>query len=362
VVRVVRLETQSTLSTSQEHGILAPGWYATQFCTPAKPATVRVAFDHHSNMMWATWIETTGKAAATATTVAVALVGLGAAARGWYRRTLGRRADRYARLARLGTAAQLSFFESVLGEPPAMRFTRTMPDYREFVQRGDPRFDPALADEAGFQEVRGPWPYTECFFIDRDYYVQTISDSDDTVLAYSVTTRRKRFRPACEWPPRPGWLTRRQFKKEYGAEYPRNFHVRLGKSLFSALEDPNPLGAKPVIKFSMWARGFSYSELHYGGNPGGYQTFVFTASSTAGPAAVGDLGPVNDEIGILASAGGAWPPEGTDTSEGLPALPIAVRRFREETAITTYTVIGKDLTFNYPATFGPQGDEVRTLP
>jgi hypothetical protein len=53
----------------------------------------------------------------------LAVLALFAGARGIYRRTLGRKRDRYARLKRLGTNAQVAFFSSVLGEPPAMRRT-----------------------------------------------------------------------------------------------------------------------------------------------------------------------------------------------------------------------------------------------
>ena len=316
--------------------------------------------------MFATWITTAGDAIVVAATLmggAIALVGLGAALSSWYRRTLGRRANRYGRLARLGTGAQLSFFQSVLGEPPAMRFARVMQEYVEVVGDDDPRFDPRHADELGFHEVRGPWPYTECYFIDRDYYVQTICDMDETVVAFSVTTRRKGFSPIFEWPPQPGWRTRRKFKKDYGADFPIDFRIRLGKTRLATLRDPPPMPG-PIVKFALFARGFAYSELHYGANPGGYQTFVFTASSTAGPAVTGNVATVNGEIGVSTDAAGEWPPAGTDLTDGLPELPPGLRRFRDETAITTYTVIGKDLSFtgNYPATFGPQGDEVRTLP
>jgi hypothetical protein len=37
--------------------------------------------------------------------------------------------------------------------------------------------------------------FIECFFIDRDYYVQAILDADETVFAFSVTTRSPRFAP-----------------------------------------------------------------------------------------------------------------------------------------------------------------------
>lgn len=48
-----------------------------------------------------------------------ALFAMWEAIRRRYRTTIGRRSGNYRRLARLGTGAQLSFFESVLGEPPA---------------------------------------------------------------------------------------------------------------------------------------------------------------------------------------------------------------------------------------------------
>lgn len=53
-----------------------------------------------------------------------------------YRATIGRRAENYRQLARLGTGAQLSFFTSVLGEPLAMQSTirkSSVPRYRRGV-------------------------------------------------------------------------------------------------------------------------------------------------------------------------------------------------------------------------------------
>jgi hypothetical protein len=37
--------------------------------------------------------------------------------------------------------------------------------------------------------------YLECFWIDRDYCVQTVGDQDDAVVGYSITTRNRRFKP-----------------------------------------------------------------------------------------------------------------------------------------------------------------------
>jgi hypothetical protein len=108
----------------------------------------------------------------------VAAIALSAAARDIYLRTLGRRRDRYRRLRRLGTEAQPDFFAAVLGEPPAVRRTITKTDFLEYLGSGDPGYDP---DSPEVQTREVSRDLTECFFIDRDYYVQTISDADETV-------------------------------------------------------------------------------------------------------------------------------------------------------------------------------------
>jgi hypothetical protein len=111
--------------------------------------------------------------------IAAALVAAGAIvafAWGVYRRTRGRRRDRYGRLACLGTNAQISFFSSALGQPPAIRRTKesTISDYGKAGKRS-----------------RKPGFWTECIWIDRDFYVQAFADEDESIHAYSVTTRSK---------------------------------------------------------------------------------------------------------------------------------------------------------------------------
>jgi hypothetical protein len=290
---------------------------------------------------------------------AAALLIVLAAAREGYRRTLGRRRDRYERLGRLGTGAQLSFFVAVLGEPPAMRKTITKADYVDVVSEGDPHFDPALAGpEDAAHEVRAPQEFTECFFIDRDFYVQTISDHDETILAFSVTRRRPRFRPVLEMPAKLGWLDRWRWRQRAGEKFEPLFRVRLGRTRFADLDNGPDAFAGPHFNVGVGARSYSYSEFHYFGNPGHYQTFVFTASSAAGSAPIGEPLKIREEVG-----GDEWPdPEREYDERSWEDLPLT-QRFRRETAITTYTVIGPELwERNYPSSFGPHGDEVRTLP
>jgi hypothetical protein len=287
---------------------------------------------------------------------ALGLIGLNAALRDFYRRSLGRRRDRYGRLARLGTGAQLSFFEAVLGEPPAMRRTVVKQDFREYIRRGDPRFQRGGEE---LQEVYVEKEFTECIFIDRDYYVQVICDDDQTVLSFSVTVRGSHFHPVFQMPSKIGWRERRRWSRRTGETFEPLFRVRLGRTRFAELDRGDPeefIG--PHFKAWIGARSFSYSEDHYYGNPGYYQTFVFTAGSNARiPTGIGDLS------GAIQEAGGEeWPDRERDDQPNWDQMPKA-QAFRRQAIITTYTVISVNLQLdNHPSTFGPHGDEVRTLP
>ena len=222
--------------------------------------------------------------AATVVGLSIGAVTLLGFARSWFRRTIGRRRDRYARLRRLGINAQLAFFTSVLGEPPAVRRTMMvqMPDY-----------EAEMPEDADWEEWEHPiagFAFTECFFIDRDYYVQTISDHDDTVVAFSVTTRNRRFAPRFRAIPRPSLWQRLRWRLRGEESYWEFFELRLGHTRFSDVMKRTGLGySLPELRPSLGARTYSYSEVHYFGNPGYYQHYVFTASSVAGRFPRGDI-------------------------------------------------------------------------
>jgi hypothetical protein len=287
---------------------------------------------------------------------ATALLALGAWIRRLYRRTLGRRRDHYERLSRLGTGVQLAFFESVLGQPPAIRHTVVNENYVD-LEIGD---DEAVSDPETAPEVReivSPRAFVECFFIDRTYYVQTFSDGDGTVIAYSVTTRQKRFRPIFEGPQGFGVLDRWRIRQRIGRKWSPLFRVELGKTTFPGLHRAGDVDWQPsLVRAWLGARAFSYSEAYYYGNPGYYQTYVFTASGAAFGFPVGNVMEVTEELGL-----DDWPPEDR-SGPTWPELE-ATQAFRRKTAVTTFTVIGPHIDVrNYPGNFGPHGDEVRTVP
>lgn len=132
------------------------------------------------------------------------------------------------------------------------------------------------------------------------------------------------------------------------------FRVRLGHTRFADIDTDRETA--PRFKVDLGARLFSYSEFHYFGNPGYYQDFVFTASSAAASAPIGEVQRVIQEI-----QGNEWPAPDRNQIEWAD-MP-ETQRFRDDTVVTTYTVIGPELwETNYPSRFGPHGDEVRTLP
>jgi hypothetical protein len=306
---------------------------------------------------------------------AIALAGI---VRGIYRRTLGRRRDRYARIRRLGTNGQLSFFTSVLGEPPAMR-RRVVGQMTTF-------------DDNGERQVQSR-TFIETVYIDRDFYVHAVADQDETVHAFSVTTRSKGFRPPFRPPgaliAERRWPLRKWERTRYRIE--RNQRITLGKTRFAELQRPD--------NAAWWvgAHNAHYFETHYLGNPGYYQHFVYSVNDAGFWAfdapfnaedpdfSWGFEGDLEDAGLALAEADAAadGAEGGADEAEGQPPvedvasleddqLPENLRLFRRQARVNTYTVIGPALFLDdypgaegridqYPVIFGANSGRVRTL-
>lgn len=275
------------------------------------------------------------------------------AIRALFLRTVGRRRDRYGRISRLGTGAQLPFFTSVLGEPPAVQHSVVKDDYMVPLDRDDPEWDPDR-----YQVKAQPRAFVVSVFIDRDYYVQTVSDDDQTVLAYSVTTRSRRFRPSLRPIPVLGWRERFRLRRDrsYRRLQPR---IVLGRTRFADLDATEADHfAPPRLRFRLGAHNFDYSETVYYGLPGRYQSFVWSASDVARQGPLGNVGEARAGL-----PEGGWSHIGSSDNWPDWSELIELRRFRRETAITTYTVCAVGLTLeNYPLPrFGVGEHEVWTL-
>lgn len=91
----------------------------------------------------------------------------------------------------------------------------------------------------------------EYIFVNKDYYCQVVATNKEKVLFYSVTSRAQDFNPT--------------YKAQGGIT------VALNKTRFSEIQE------KPWdIYVFAGARRYFYNELYYMGNPGLYQTYLFS--------------------------------------------------------------------------------------
>lgn len=265
-----------------------------------------------------------------ATTLAAAIGIIGSLV-ALYRRTAGRRRDLVRRLDRLGTSAQLSFFTSVLGEPPAMR---------RRVRWQNPVYDEE-GHVAGHTNREGH----ENLYINRYAFIQALTDEDETVIAYSLTTRHRRFHPRYQTSGGFKESRRTRLGKDREVFHP-GIDVRLGKTPFSAVRDPGS------ARGWLGARRMGYIETHYLGNPGLYQSFVLGIND-------GGLDPNPESlVTLLHKSGFEFVVEPGGAIQSVPGL----AEFRRLGKPNTLTVIGPHLTpSSYPITYGPDADSIRTL-
>lgn len=286
---------------------------------------------------------------ATVVAAVIAVAGFIGPVRAHYNRTLGRRSVLYRRFGRLGVGAHQAFFETVIGETPAIRrsITRELPDYSE---RTDDESEPPLVERA----------FTESLWVDPLFYAQTVADKDDTVLGFSITTRKRRFAPRFAVPrpvPRRAWLLWRLTRGR--RQVSALARVRLGRTKFSEVVLTD--WGLPSVRCVIGARTYAYSEAWYFGNPGHYSNYVCTASMAS---QVGGYPKKLEHIDwpeIRDDPDEGYAPTGEDEDPVLAPWIVAVRR---SAVVTTWSVIQFPLSpENWPPeNFGPHGDEVRTLP
>jgi hypothetical protein len=164
-------------------------------------------------------------------------------------------------------------------------------------------------------------------FIKDLFYVDAITDFENKVLAYSVTTRDKNFNPSFTLGP-------------YSTDK-KQVVIKLGKSTFSEVDDLWKHDAK--ITSGLGNRRMCYREEHYFGNPGLYQTYIF-GMNDAGYIDSGDPSILN--MGI------------TKTSDP------RVEEFRKTAVINTYTIIAPFVNpdeLEITTWLGPDLDQVRII-
>lgn len=231
----------------------------------------------------------------------------------------------YNKIDKLTTETNIKYFESILGEPVYInKFEKKK--LKEFI------------------------------FVDEAFFIQTITDNNDKVLAYSVTIRKEDFYPKV--PMRQLWLGKSTFvdvKKVFDLDYKNT-------------------GGPDWIISGIGFHDYFYSEGYYLGNPGGYQTLGLSMSM------VGAL----DEDGVdLTDIPGSYisPNVGFSFSEEIDyqvshmssdKYPDEVRKFlnNNKNIINTYTIFGPMVSTGdiigireSPITYllGPDQNQVRLL-
>lgn len=167
--------------------------------------------------------------------------------------------------------------------------------------------------------------YKEYVYVNNLFYVQALTDKNNKVLVYSVTTRKKDFNPIFNTPD-------------------NSIRIILGKTKFSEISDG------PEKKYGwVGAHTFSYIEKYYLGNPGNYADYYFSIND-AGYTEFGEF----DQLTLLN-------PEFIDLPENFEKI----KKFRGSSVINTYSVtqpvIDLAIESGLVNNLGPSVDQVRVM-
>lgn len=175
--------------------------------------------------------------------------------------------------------------------------------------------------------------YEYIFLDDKYYYLQVLTDSEGTVLAYSITTRDENFNPVILIPSQKN-------------------KVVLGKTKFIDLGEPDKIISR------LGVHDFYYSESYYYGNPGFYQTYYFTQNE------MGYINKINtdsqnfhdfdferDDMGKI--------------KDDMKSSDDDIAYFRENSVVNTFTVAAPLISLNSDLSesiqFGPDKYMVRVI-
>lgn len=234
----------------------------------------------------------------------------------WQRTPVGRRRSASKRLQRLTPNVQLDYFSKVLGLVPI--YKRRVADLSESIFRHE------------------------------DFYVQALTDENEQVVFYSVTTRSERFRPLM-WP-----------NKVHPLSHPHPPVARLGEATFEELTLDHIDGV------SLFIRGATaptfYIEDYYFGNPGLYQHYL---------AGLNECGPMTADTSLMSPLAGPGTHLGTfgrdpDDYEALGdwLQSAAVTAFRALAVPNTYGVTSPNFSPRQHGSrfaLGPDPVQMRTL-
>lgn len=222
----------------------------------------------------------------------------------YYLSSFGRKTKLTDDIYKLAPDTNIGYFERILGSPVFINEKTDEKNIKESTQK-------------------------EYIFINDYFYIQAITGKNDKVIAYSITPTNKGTHPLFSF-----WEGNDEIKLE------------LNKSTFKVLND------KPEeARLYCGARRGGYSEEYYFGNPGNYQTYIFSINDILGFPSLCQEEFMNGNIGIDYSKNNEVDIENEK-----------IQKARKEDVINTITITapfisGKDLLFE----LGPNLDQIRIL-
>jgi hypothetical protein len=254
----------------------------------------------------------------------LAAVGIGKLLLDWWRRGPGRR-RRWLRLfGRIALGVRGAYVINMFGEPA---YQQSYGGSRLAVDSDTP----GAEESATFTE--------RVWLLAEDGYLQVLTDDQDNVVRYSLTTQTRKFRPKI---PMGG----------VGGS-PPEFEVVLGVTRFSELPWPPQ---RLYIGYSGATTPYEYRQSYYYGRPGGYADWVCTYNASG----FGSCQSVPREIGALPwnRLGGAseWVHQLSDEERG------QLDQGRMATAVNTVTIEKFPSDRSETSSYGANRELVRLMP
>ncbi len=166
-------------------------------------------------------------------------------------------------LQKLSVEVQINYFENLLGKPT----------YINVIPLKDPPKIEQKFYSSYYENLKEG--FFEYVFIDENFYVQAITDSNKKTLSYAVTSRKEDFNPSFEMP--------------------ILFKVSLNKTPFSEYLSSSEDRYHPQVCFQFVGAHtpIYYFEKSYFGNPGNYLYYLVGLSDIAWP---GEIPAVIEEV------------------------------------------------------------------
>jgi hypothetical protein len=162
----------------------------------------------------------------------------------------------YERLAKINTGLNIEFVEDIIGKPAIIK--KLPSQLVNYTKSSDGTWKD-VSYPSGLDE------YTERIYIHKKYFLQIITNAENIISSYAITTRDPSFNPRV--PLEIYHATSQE------SMYPYITDLNIGKMKITDLKD-----TPENINIGNWGMNYFYIETYYFGNPGFYKHYLFELS------------------------------------------------------------------------------------